>query len=237
MKINQILAIGFMTLAFACGKSKKEVEKEQAKIELEQKRLAEQQELERIHLEKIEVGKSKLRIDLTNELERLKELLDQENKKMEEIGRFQLGRSSTTKEKQLNDQSTKIRKLNDYISNLENEISLINLRETFDFQNTPEGVINYLFESAKNHDFSKLRYLCDPYGENDGDVRGICLVEMQPKEMQNKFAESFKNGRIMGEAKIENETAKIEIAFGPGSDKLETVGLVKRLDNWYLSGL
>jgi len=97
MKINQILAIGFMTLAFACGKSKKEVEKEQAKIELEQKRLAEQQELERIHMEKIEVGKSKLRIDLTNELERLKELLDQENKKMEEIGRFQLGRSSMDK--------------------------------------------------------------------------------------------------------------------------------------------
>lgn len=237
MKLNHILTIALATLIISCGKNKKEIEQENARIELEQKALAEQKEKERIHLEKIEVGKSKLKMDLTNELDRLKKQLEEEKDYMAEINKFQVGRSSSTKEKQLAEQYQRISQITSYISKLEKEISLTHLRETFDFQDTPEGVIKYLFEAAKNRDFSKLRNLCDPYGENDGDARRICLVEMQPTEMQNRFVENFEKGRIMGEPKIENEVAEIEIAVGPSSDQLEKIKLVKRMDKWYIESL
>ena len=237
MKIKYILIIGLIFLTISCGKSKKEIEQEKTLIELEYKALAEQKEKERIHFEKIEVGKSILKIKLTNELDQQKNLLEQEKNKLTEINQFQLGRSISTKQSQLNVQNIKIRRLSSYISKLEKEISLTNLRETFDFQDTPEGVINYLFESAKTKDFTKLRYLCDPYGENDGDSRGICLVEMKPIEMQDQFIENYKNGRIIGDLKIENDIAEIEIAFGPSSNRLEKIKLIKRIDKWYIESL
>ena len=234
MKINYILTIGIIFLTISCGKSKKEIEQEKAQIELKQKALAEQKEKERIHLEKIEVGKAKLKMELTKELDRLKNLLEQEKNKLVEINQFHLGRTNSTKQSQLNEQNIKIQRISNYISKIEKEITLTNLRETFEFQNTPEGVIKYIFDAAKTKDFTKLRNLCDPYGENDGDTRSICLVEMQPIEMQNRFIESFKNGRIIGDPKIENDIAEIEIAFGPSSNRLEKIKLIKRMDKWYI---
>ena len=237
MKINYILIIGLIVLTVSCGKSKKEIEQEKVPIELEQKTLADKKEKERIHLEKIEVGKSKLKMGLTKELDRFKKMFKDEENKLTEINKFQFGRSRSTKEKQLIEQNIIIVELTSYILKYEKEITLTNLRETFDFQNTPEGVINYLFESAKNRNFGKLRHLCDPYGENDADSLGICLVEMQSTEMQNYFIENFQNGRIIGEPKFENETAEIEIAFGPSSSRLEKIRLIKRMDKWYIVSL
>ncbi|MFH4963669.1 hypothetical protein V8G69_01580 [Gaetbulibacter sp. M235] len=236
MKINYILTIGLIVLTISCGKSKKEIEQEKAQIELEQKTLAEQKEKERIHLEKIEVGKTKLKMTLTNEVDRLKKILEEENNILTELNNFQLGRLTSTKEKQIAEQREKISYLTDYIRKLENEIAMTNLRETFDFQDTPEGVVNFFFQAAKNRDFSKLRNLCDPYGENEVEIRRICLVEMQPEEMQDQFVEAFENGRIMGDPKIENDIAELEVAFGPSSNKLEKIKLVKRMDKWYIGG-
>ncbi|PKP11492.1 MAG: hypothetical protein CVU08_12155 [Bacteroidetes bacterium HGW-Bacteroidetes-3] len=234
MKKNHILIIGLLLITISCGKNKKEIENEKAQIEIQQKVIAEKKEQERIHLEKIEVGKSILKTHFSNELERLKKVLQEQERKLTEIYEFQFGRANSTKEKQLNEQNIRIGQIQSYISRIEKEISLTNLRETFDFQDSPKGVINYLFESAKNNDFEKLRHLCDPYGENDGDSRGICFVAMQPSEMQNQFVESFKKGRIMSEPKIENDRAEVEIAYGPNSDKLEKINLVKRMDKWYI---
>lgn len=234
---NYILIIGLLLITISCGKSKKEIEQEKAQIETQQKILAEKKEQERIHLEKIEVGKYILKTYFSNELERLKKVLTQQEKKLAKIKEFQFGRASSTKEKQLNEQNIRIGQIKSYISKIEKEISLTNLRETFDFQDSPKGVINYLFESAKNNNFEKLRYLCDPYGENDGDSRGICFVATQSSEMQKYFVESFKNGRIMSEPKIENERAEVEIAFGLRSDRLEKINLVKRMNKWYIVSL
>ena len=38
--------------------------------------------------------------------------------------------------------------------------------------------------------------------------------------MQNQFAENFKNGRIIGETKIVNDIAEVEIAIGSSSNNL-----------------
>jgi len=237
MKINYILISGLLFLIISCGKSEKEIEQEKKQVEIEQKALAKKKEQQRVHLEKIEVGKSILKTKLSKELDQLKKVLLEQENKLIEINKFQLGRTNSTKVNELNKQNLKIGQIKSYISKIEKEISLTNLRETFDFQDKPEGVIKFLFDSAKNKAFGKLRYLCDPYGENDGDSKGICFIEMQPVEMQNQFVKSFKNGRIIGEPKIENDKAVIEIAFGQNSDRLEKINLVRRMNKWYIVSL
>lgn len=237
MKIKYFLILVLMTFAISCGKSKEEIEKENLKLKLEQEALAEKKEQERIHLEKIEVGKSKLKMELSNYLEDLKKTLGREELKLEGIKEFKFGRSSSTKQNQISEQNKKIREVRSYISRVEEEISQTNLRETFDFQDTPEGVIKYLFSSAKSRDFNKLRYLCDPYGEGNKNSRKISFVNIYPLEMQNKFVSSFENGRIMGEPKLDDEFATFEVAVGVQSDQLEQIKLVKRLDKWYISSL
>jgi hypothetical protein len=221
----------------SCGESKKEIEQKKADIENAKIAVAEAKEKERIHLEKIEVGKSKLKIELNNEIDRLKQKLTDAKNKYNEIDKFQFGRSNSTKQSQLIEQSKAVNYISNYINKLEEQVSLINLRETFDFQDSPLAVVEHLFQAAQSKDFKKLRHLCDPYGENDGDVRIFRLIDMAPEDVQNEFIDEFQNGRILGEPTIENEKAIIEIAFGPNSSKLEKVNLVKRMDKWYLSSL
>ena len=78
--------------------------------------------------------------------------------------------------------------------------------------------------------------MCDPYGEHDADAKSVCLVEMQPSEIQLQFIQNFENGRIIGEPIIQGESANVEIAFGPSTSRLETIHLIKRMDKWYLKG-
>ena len=68
--------------------------------------------------------------------------MEQEDIKLKEINEFQIGRSSVTKEKQLIEQNGKISSLTTNISKIQNEIALSNLRETYEFQDTPVGVVN-----------------------------------------------------------------------------------------------
>ncbi|SEM10979.1 hypothetical protein SAMN04488008_109101 [Maribacter orientalis] len=236
MKLNYILIFALFTITISCGESKKEIEQKKAEIENAKNAIAEAKEKERIHLEKIEVGKSKLKINLDNEIDRLNQKLTAAKEKYNEINKFQFGRLNSTKQNQLIEQSRVVNKITSYIRKLEKEVSLINLRETFDFQNSPLTVVEYLFEVAQTKDFKKMRYLCDPYGENDQDVRAFCLMEMAPEDVQDEFTTQFKNGRIMSPI-IENDRAVIEIAFGPSSNKLEKLNLIKRMDKWYLSSL
>ena len=235
MKLKHFLFLTLLTITISCGESTKEIEQRKAKIEIAKKAAAEAKEKERIHLEKIEVGKSKLKIKLNNEIDRLKQKLKDANDKYDEINKFQFGRSNSTKQNQLIEQSKAINYISTYISSLEKQVSLINLRETFEFQNAPEAVVEHLFQAANSKDFKKLRHLCDPYGEDDGDVSIFRFIEIAPTDVQTEFINEFQNGRIIGEPLMENEKAIIEIAFGSSSNKLEKVNLVKRMDKWYLS--
>ncbi|WP_405383766.1 hypothetical protein [Maribacter sp. LLG6340-A2] len=181
------------------------------------------------------MGKSKLKIELNNEINRLHQKLNEARNKYKEIEKFQFGRSNSTKQNQLIEQSKAINHISSYINKLEEQVSLINLRETFDFQNSPLAVVEHLFQAAQSKDFKKLRHLCDPYVENDGDVRIFRFIEIAPDNVRKEFINEFQNGRIIGEPLIGNEKAIVEIAFGPSSSKLEKVNLVKRMDIWYLS--
>ncbi len=237
MKTTYILILFLAFIISSCGKSKAEVEQEKAQLVHIQKQAAAQKEKERIHQEKIEVGDSKKKIFLTNELDRVKEILEQEENNLAEIEEFQIGRSSSTKERQLFEQQKKIRTVENYIANIEEEISLVHLHQTFDFQDSPEGLLEYIFKAAENREFDKLRHLVDPYFENDADAGGIGWMQMQPAEMQDIFVDHFKIGRIMGKPEMENSIASVEIAIGSSSTRLEKISLVKRLDKWYLLSL
>ncbi|MDB4303753.1 hypothetical protein N9934_03075, partial [Desulfosarcina sp.] len=139
-----------------------------------------------------------------------------------------------TKNQQISNQYDKITEIEKFIPKVESEIAMTNLFNSFEFQATPTGTIEYLFMSAKTKDYTKVRFLLDPYGEFNDDAMGLCLVDMYPSEAQNEWNNEFKNGRIIGDPIIKDEIAEIEIAIGPESDELEKINLVKRMKKWYI---
>ena len=104
-------------------------------------------------------------------------------------------------------------------------------------QETPEQVVETVFEAAKTGNFDALSNLCDPKGENDGDTKDICDLKNQPSERQKLFKEFFSKGHIEGKANIEGDKAQVNIKFGPDGTKDETFKLIRREGKWYLSGI
>jgi hypothetical protein len=60
---------------------------------------------------------------------------------------------------------------------------------------------------------------------------------MLSKKRKKELQDMFKNGRIIGEPVITENTAKIEFAYGLSSNKLEKMGMIKRNNLWYLLSL
>jgi hypothetical protein len=244
MKRNYILALITIFTLISCGKSKEEIELEKAKIELEKtkleldKKIKDEENLKilKIHEEKSNVGKRKKITELNLLLQKFPEAMKKAQENIQKIEQYQIGRSKSTKEKQLAEAYTQLREIRDYGEKLKNEIAQMEYTKTFDFQKDPVNLMKYIFESAKKGDFSNFRHLCDPYGENDRDVSRICNIEMLPEKMKQVFKISFENGRIIGEAKIEGDRAKIEFTYGISTNMLEEMGLVRRNGLWYLSG-
>lgn len=235
---KNLLFIGTLIIVYSCGPSAEEIQKREQAIqdsiqlvEKNQKELAEQQ---RIHTEKIEVGKSIKRTKLNEYLEDITAQLGKEKRRLSQINEFRIGRSSSTKSQQLSKQRQVIGELEKFKQSIEYEISHTHLHQSYDFQNTPEGTIKHLIESAENEDYSKLRNLIDPYGEFDQDAFAICIVEMYPEEMKTQWKNEFAKGRIIGMPELSEQTADVEIAMGISSNRLETIHLVKRQDKWYI---
>lgn len=244
MTKNYIFLLLTVLILSSCGKSKQELELEKAKLELEKTKLElakkekkeELAKIEKVHDQKVNVGKRKKITELNLLLQKLSLSIEKGEQNIREINQFKIGRSSSTKEKQLKEARTQLRKIKDYVERVKNEIAQLEYHKTFEFQKDPASVINYIFESAKNRDFSNFRNLCDPYGENDSDVNRICYAEMMMQKQQANLKAEFENGRIIGEPKIDGDKAEVEFAFGPSANRLEKMKMVKRNGLWYLSG-
>ena len=248
MKTNYILALITILTFYSCGKSEKEIRIEKEKIEIEKEKIEieieiekekikieqEKIELEKIHEQKVNVGKRKKITELTIELQRVPEVINKIEKNIKDINVFQIGRLESTKYKQLKKAYNKLREIRKHRERLKNEIPQLEYLKTFEFQKDPESIMKYIFESAKKGDFSNFRNLCDPYGENDGDVSSICNAEILSKRLRNELQDTFKNGRIIGKANIKDDRAEIEFAYGLNSNKLEKMEMVKRNNLWYL---
>jgi hypothetical protein len=228
MNKNYILALIIILTLTSCGKSEKEIKIEKEKLELKIK-------TEKIHEQKVNVGKRKKITELTMQLQSLPEALKKAQENIENIQRFQIGRAQSTKDRQLKKAYELLSETRDYGEKLKTEIAQLEYLKTFDFQKNPESVMKYIFESAKKGDFKDFRNLCDPYGENDRDVSSICYAELLSEKRKKELQDMFKNGRIIGEPVITENTAKIEFAYGLSSNKLEKMGMIKRNNLWYLS--
>lgn len=136
-------------------------------------------------------------------------------------------------------------------------ISLDSLAQDFDLNHeNPTSVVNAIFHAAETGEYEILGGLCDPLARGDGDVKNICQLgygfsEAQKKELEEngksvddfkkEFKDVFGKGEIIGNTKFESNDygnyAKVDFYFYPdGSNKRkETMNLVQRGNNWYLS--
>lgn len=112
-----------------------------------------------------------------------------------------------------------------------------------DFQSDPKLVLEEVFRSAREGDFSNLHKLCPPDNSNDGDTQEyICNVAGASDEFKNEFVSYFSNGRINGEVTYSITSDGIEMAEVPfwfnhpggESRSSETMNMVKLNDKWYL---
>lgn len=200
------------------------------------------------HQEKIEYGIHKLEEDTYHEIDRLNEQLETLEAKMADIKKFKWGRPQSEKDQQLKEQSEAIARTKLTIKNRERLLRAIPTlhSKTFDFQNDPKSLVEYIFNAAKKRRFFKLKHLCDPYAENDYETKNICFISYRPQHMQNGFQKGFSESRILGEPKIINRNidgveitvAILEITVGREyGNRIEKIGLVKRLGKWYLYGM
>ena len=122
------------------------------------------------------------------------------------------------------------------IENVKKQISFTHLFESYDFQETPEGTVNHIFESAKSRDYSKMGHLIDPYGEFDNSALEVCYVEMLTDSYQKQWLERYEKGRIIGEPiySENKDEVKFEIATGWNSDKIVGIVLINRLGDWFI---
>lgn len=101
-------------------------------------------------------------------------------------------------------------------------------------QSTPAGTANIIFDAAKSGDFSKLKGLCDDSLEPDSDSKMVCNVTDGDDKLKTSFKEYFSKGKVVGEATIEGDNAKVKILFGPEGTKEETFNMKKKDARWYL---
>lgn len=101
-------------------------------------------------------------------------------------------------------------------------------------QSTPAGVANMIFDAAKSGDYSGLKNLCDASLEPDGDSKKVCEVADGDQKLKDMFKEYFSKGKVVGEATIEGDDAKVNILFGPDGTKEETFNMKKKDGKWYL---
>ena len=239
-----ILILFTVLISISCGRNKAEIELEKAKIELEKTKLElaeknkkeEKTELNKIHDQKVNVGKRKKITELNLQLQKLPMAIEKAEKNIKKINAFEIGRSSSTKENQLQEAKNQLLEIRNYGEKIKNEIAQLEFHKTFNFQKNPESVMEYIFKSAKKGDFSNFRNLCDPYGENDSDVNQICYAEMMMENQRAKLKKEFQNGRVIGKALINGDKAEVEFAFGSSANRLEKMKMIKRNDLWYLSG-
>lgn len=128
-------------------------------------------------------------------------------------------------------------------------------KKSYDIDFTdPKSVVNAIFYAAQANDFGIMQCLCDPYGQGDGDTKGLCSISAIAKQIDDyggsentqkgldEFVKMFESGRVSGQVTYENyegtEYANVPFLFNhPGGESRsdESMKLVKRHGNWYLS--
>ena len=101
-------------------------------------------------------------------------------------------------------------------------------------QSTPKGAAEMVFSAARSGDYSHLKDLCNDALEPDGDSKHVCDVTNGDDKLKTSFKEYFSKGKVVGEATVEGDNAKVNITFGPDGTKEETFNMAKKDGKWYL---
>ena len=100
-------------------------------------------------------------------------------------------------------------------------------------RSTPRATMKLFFELAKAGKFESIRELESP--DADGDVREICAIADAPDKDKERYQSFFGGGRILGQARIDGDTAEVDFTMGDKQERRETMNL-KRIESvWYLS--
>jgi len=245
--MNKVLILGLFLIFYSCGPSQQELEAQNAlaekikqrtedSIAFVDKERQEKIELERIHNEKIEVGKALKRDRLNEIIKDLERELQRLNNSLTETNRIKLLRTYDEKQAQLDAIRVQIYEKEFLISNLKKQVSVTYLFESFSFQSTPEGTVRQIIKSAKTRKHSNLRHLIDPYGDFDNSAFDLCYAELLSVGFLNLWNAHFEKGRIIGSPKFKNNNseATVEVAVGWNSDTIEKIDLVNRYGRWYI---
>lgn len=246
-KVNYLLISTLIFYIFSCGPSNGEIARREKfvadSIQTVKDNIAKQIEEERIlklekeYLENVEEGSILISNKFRQRIEKVDKQIRIAKSDLDRIYEFQIGRSMDSKREQIRRQNRKIMNLESEQKALKDGAELAKLDRSFDFQNTPTGTVEHIIYAAKNKDYSNLVFLMDPYGEFNNNVMNLCLVNFMSREDSDHFNENFENSRIISESNYSSDSAMVEIAIGPNSDRLEKINLVKRLDKWYLSSI
>lgn len=101
-------------------------------------------------------------------------------------------------------------------------------------QSTPKGAAEMVFSAARSGDYSHLKDLCNDALQPDGDSKHVCDVSTGDDKLKSSFKEYFSKGKVVGEATVEGDNAKVNVLFGPDGTKEETFNLSKKDGKWYL---
>ena len=97
----------------------------------------------------------------------------------------------------------------------------------------PKRVLSSVFFAAQSGESRHLAELCDPHGKANSHALRICSQVSGSAEWP-AFAKQFEKGRLIGEARITDDSALVNFVFGPSGTDRETMELVRRGRRWYL---
>ena len=98
-------------------------------------------------------------------------------------------------------------------------------------QTSPKAVAEAIFDAAKTGNYQRLSTLIDAHA--DGNSRRIARVQGDI-EIARQFRLYFSEGRVTGPATIDGNQAQVQIFFGLGGIREETLKMIRRGGRWYL---
>lgn len=108
------------------------------------------------------------------------------------------------------------------------------LRITVLGPDSPERVVEAVFDAARYGDASWLVDLCVFGEEADGDVRALC--DLKPDHPRwSSFVETFRTGEVTGPVEVDGDRARVPFRFGPDGGRTEVMELIRVSGRWSLA--
>lgn len=110
-------------------------------------------------------------------------------------------------------------------------------QKTFEPNESPENVMQTIFNAAKTGELGVLQFLLPPYGQGDtdNDVERLCNLGREGDSISiEQFKEEFKNAKIVGIPMVSGNEAEVDFVFGHKLERSETMKMQKVGEKWYL---